>query len=310
MKRQNRMQLKLYQEGVTTKPSTQTVCLYIWISQHQEFRVDGLFHSSFDLIDHFDNQNGDCGERFVLVNGLPDTALSSGIFPKLAGTISKRLFILLCQANLVAQLWRKMTNTFSLSRQSVFDVGSPLRCEAYESWDILAATFLETCFSKIRSFNHEAKAKSLCGRKSIICRSSKLGDCFLTKGWFSLERNLQRIRQQLEFLVFFPGVGVFASETWKLKGVQLPSEFAKRRANDREAGTIICFTYPIRTYYPFGVSIPLWHSLRISLSGSTRSECTDPIADEFDEDFAQVETGRKVSNQATKDEANAVKRPC
>ena len=37
------------------------------------------------------------------------------------------------------------------------DARSPLPYEAYESWDILAATFLGTCFSKIRGFNHEFK---------------------------------------------------------------------------------------------------------------------------------------------------------
>ena len=37
--------------------------------------------------------------------------------------------------------------------------------------------------------------------------------------------------------------------------------------------------------------ILLWNSLRIPLSGNTLSEFADPIAEEFDEDFAQVERG-------------------
>ena len=43
-------------------------------------------------------------------------------------------------------------------RSKPFDVRSPFRYDVYESWGILAATFLGTCFSKIRSFNHEFKA--------------------------------------------------------------------------------------------------------------------------------------------------------
>ena len=36
-----------------------------------------------------------------------------------------------------------------------------------------------------------------------------------------------------------------------MKEVQLPSEFAKRRTNDREAGIIFCFSCLIRAHYPF-----------------------------------------------------------
>ena len=86
-------------------------------------------------------------------------------------------------------------------------------------------------------------------RRSIAYQKSNLRPGSL--GRFTLERHLQRIRQRLESLLFLPGVGEFTSETWKLKGVQLSSDFAKRRTNDREAGIIFCFSCPIRAHYPF-----------------------------------------------------------
>ena len=117
-------------------------------------------------------------------------------------------------------------------------------------------------------------------------------------GRFPLERNLKRIRQRLECLLFFPGVSEFASETWKLKGVQLSSEFAKRRTNDR-GWNYLLFRLSNKSTLPVWVSIPLRNLLRIPQSGNTLSEFADAIADaiadefvdKFAEDFTRVETG-------------------
>ena len=74
------------------------------------------------------------------------------------------------------------------------------------------------------------------------------------------------------------------TETWKLKGVQLSSEFAKRRSNGREAGIIFCFSHPIRAHYPFESR---FHS-------GIRCEflwLETPLVNSLTKDFVQVKTG-------------------
>ena len=81
--------------------------------------------------------------------------------------MSKHLFILLGHSDLIDQLRLEMTNVFPFPLQ-LLEARFSDRYKAYESWDILVATFSGTCCSQFRSF----VTNSFYGGQSIICKSS------------------------------------------------------------------------------------------------------------------------------------------